>query len=1059
MFPLMLVLVALSLSILIPWMVALLTWRQRAFMPLAAFWFTLTNIFAGAEAVVALIGILSRDPAIVFWAEASINLMANFASWAFLMAILALQKPEEHRLLLIAGGVSFLLSIPPWFAGVHIMLPRLEQKAYLIYSLGDYPVLRFFVHIPWQAELFFLILPGIVFGVAFGLALWLYRQSFIQRNNYHRVFVLSAIMTFVLLTHIWHLQGKGIFTAINPMPALEWAFSLGLGWLVLSQHFGLVMPLISPEVLEQAKEGIIVIDRQGRLVWWNQAAWQTLGLAAAQAHSLLGEPIQEVLKPYPPLLEILHQRTSTPQEIRVEHPQTGPLFLETFSLQVTGRSGISLGRTLILYDLTPWRRMQHQETFRADAEALSRDLFALILAEVDLEEGLQRAAHLLRQPLAGQAPAAVSLWLLDEEGRRLWRVAWEGEGPPPLDGVEVSAEWWVADDPVTPHAAPEALRSAEAGSAGHYAWYYVLRQGEQPIGALVIETHERPDNARHRVWLSAAHTVALLIARNREAHRLHLMQQVYENIREAVLVFDAHGFVLDHNPAASDILDMDNLRGQYGMELLGIEEEQRVQVEQALQSRGTWQGVLELHLQSGRALIAEISAVQVPQIMGGLGIAVLRDVTERERLRQELERQKKFLEELLHFSRTLLAAPLSVTETWRATLRVGKKVLGADNASLILIDDAFRVQDFYIEESSRNAPDYWPMIQKVIDEGFAGQALRERKILISADTTTDPRWLFAETLPWRSVISVPLYYQNRPLGVMTFASRQVGHFGPEHLRLLEAAADMIALAIYNARLYEEQYALGQALLQAKEEAEALRKRQETFFANLSHEMRTPLQAILGYLEWLRIAEEGFLEYDEELRQIETAARRLLSIVNLILEYRRSQEEEQVTPSPFALQEVVEEVRSLVAPLAQRNNDTLHISLEPSDLSLTSDRQKVLHILLNLVSNAVKFTENGEVRIQARVEKDPDGREWVLLTVADTGVGIPEEALDDIFEPFRQADDDLSRRKGGTGLGLALVKRYTELLGGQVSVQSRVGQGTTFTVRLPRVFSPETEQTA
>ncbi len=1049
MFPLMLVLIFLSISTVVPWVIAALIWRQRRFMPLAAPWFALANIFAGGEAVMSMIALISRNPRTVFWAEAGFNLSAALTGWAFFMAMLSLIAPARGWLW-PAGVLGFLFTVPPWLGAVRLMLPRLHERAYMIYHLGDYPVIRFFVRIPPQVEVLIFVLPGIVFAAGMALAVGVYRNSFVrQRMPMSRLVLLFLFAGAVVFTHWLHLRGQGIFAALDPMPALIWTFALALAWLVLSQHFGLVMPFVGPDVLERSREGIIVADRAERLAWWNETArrWLSLGSEAA-----IGRPVREILAPYPALQEVLDDPETEPREVRLEHPERGEVFLEAYSLLATGRSGLHMGRTLIFYDLTPWRKLQQRDAFRAESESLARDLFALIVEQVPLEPALRRAAAYLRRPLGRTQPQGVGLWLLDAEAQRLERVAWQGDGPEPADSVEADPTWWETD---ATRPAPAALASSLVRVGARHAWALPLRHGETPLGMLVLETAEPPSDEVRAVWRTAANTIALLVRRRRDAQRLHLMQAVYENIQEIVIVFDAHGFVLDHNPAAARWWGTDALKGRHGEEILPVDAELRAQIMDTLAQRGMWMGTLETTLPSGQAAIVEMSLVRMPETVGEMGVAVIRDVTERERLRQDLERQKTFLEDLLRIGRTLLAAPLSVSETWRAVLRVGQDLLDASNASLILVDENLRVTEFFVEEEIRLPQEaYQSMAQEVIDRGFAGQALRARRILYTPDVEHDPRWIYAETLPWRSVVSVPLFYQERPLGVMTFSSEQKHHFRPEHLRLLDAAADMIALAVYNARLYEEQFRLGRELLRAKEEAEDLRRRQETFFANLSHEMRTPLQAILGYLEWLRMAAEGCSPYDAELQQIEAAAQRLLSIVNLMLEYRRSQEDDRLLLETFPLAEMVDEVRSLVAPLARRNNDRLEVDLEPEDLTLHSDRQKVLHILLNLVSNAIKFTENGRVVIRGRVETDDQGREWVRLEVEDTGIGIPADALSTIFEPFRQAEGEATRRRGGTGLGLALVKRYTERLGGRVEVHSRVGQGSRFVVHLPRVLTNE-----
>ncbi len=1046
MFPLMLVLISLSISTVLPWAIAVLIWRQRRFMPIAAPWFALTNLFAGGEAAFSMVGLISRNPRTVFWAEAGLALSAALAAWAFFVGMLAL-VPQFRRWMKGASVVGFLLAVPPWFYAVQRMLPRLRHRDYMIYNLGDYPIIRFFIHIPWDVELAIFVLPSIVFTAGMVIVLRVYREFFIRRRM--RPVVLATLFlsaALVVYLHRLHLQGVSPFAAINPMPTMIWSFALALGWLVLNRNFGMIMPIVGPDVLERSKEAILVADRQARLTWWNRSAQAWL-----QGPTPLGRPLEELLRPYPPLLEIFRQPEAAPREVRLEHPEQGEMFVEAYALDIEGRSGLPIGRALIFYDLTPWRKLQQRDAFQAAAERLGHELLALVLEPQGLEPSLAQAARLLHRGLGAQHPAAVGIWLLDDDGRRLWLAAWEGPEPRPPDGVDAQPGWWQADM----FAVDEALRPPQAQAQGWSGWAFPLQQGEQPLGLVTLEAAFAPSPEVRQVWRAAADSIALLITRRREAQHLQLLQAVHENIQEIVIIFDAHGFIVEHNPAAAMWVGVPSLKGQLVAEILPTSPGQAALIERALAQEGRWFDVFETTLPDGRQAVLEMSLVALPESMGRMAVAVIRDITEREFLRRDLERQKTFLENLLRISRTLLAAPLSLQETWRAALRVGQDLLNASNASLILVDENLRVTDYFVEEhTDLSDADYQAMVQEVIDRGFAGRALRAGRMIYSPDTETDDRWIFADRLPWKSVVSVPLFYQGKPLGVMTFSSEEKRHFSYDHLRLLETAADMIALAVYQARLYEEQFHLSQELLRAKEEAEDLRRRQEAFFANLSHEMRTPLQAILGYLEWLRMAEEGFLEYDEELRQIETAAQRLLAIVNLVLEYRRSQEEEAVSVEPFALRAVVDEVHSLVAPLAQRNNDRLEIDIQPADLTLEADRQKVLHILLNLVSNAVKFTENGRVVVRARPETDDQGREWVRLEVEDTGIGIPEEDLPTIFEPFRQAGGEAQRHKGGTGLGLALVKRYTELLGGTVTVRSRVGQGTTFTVRLPRMFQPQ-----
>ncbi|MDQ2764441.1 MAG: response regulator, partial [Pseudomonadota bacterium] len=246
------------------------------------------------------------------------------------------------------------------------------------------------------------------------------------------------------------------------------------------------------------------------------------------------------------------------------------------------------------------------------------------------------------------------------------------------------------------------------------------------------------------------------------------------------------------------------------------------------------------------------------------------------------------------------------------------------------------------------------------------------------------------------------------------------------------------------------------LAAAKHAAEAANEAKSRFLANMSHELRTPLNAVIGYSEILREeAEElegGRLIPD--LDKIHKAGKSLLSLVNDLLDLSKIEAGKMdLFVESFGVAETIEEVAGAVTPLVAKNANTLKIELSEGLGEMRADLTKVRQILFNLISNAAKFTEDGVITLQARREQTGQAAkspEWVVFKVSDTGIGMSIEQLDKLFQPFSQADATTTRDYGGTGLGLSLTRRLCQLMGGDVTVVSQPGHGSSFEVRLPPV---------
>jgi signal transduction histidine kinase len=292
----------------------------------------------------------------------------------------------------------------------------------------------------------------------------------------------------------------------------------------------------------------------------------------------------------------------------------------------------------------------------------------------------------------------------------------------------------------------------------------------------------------------------------------------------------------------------------------------------------------------------------------------------------------------------------------------------------------------------------------------------------------------------RTMLATPLLREGTPLGAILIARGEPRPFSAQQIALLETFANQAVIAIENVRLFRE-------IADKSRQLEAASHHKSEFLANMSHELRTPPNAILGFSEVL--AERMFGEVNEKqaeyLQDILSSGRHLLSLINDILDLSKVEAGRlELELGQFHLPTALDNALTLVRERATRHGIRLSQTVDERVGNIVADERKVKQILLNLLSNAVKFTpEGGRVSLTATAAEGV-----VTIAVSDTGIGIAPEDQATIFEEFRQVGRDDARKQEGTGLGLTLAKKFVELHGGQIGVQSHVGQGSTFTFTLP-----------
>ncbi|MBI1997734.1 MAG: response regulator [Deltaproteobacteria bacterium] len=425
-------------------------------------------------------------------------------------------------------------------------------------------------------------------------------------------------------------------------------------------------------------------------------------------------------------------------------------------------------------------------------------------------------------------------------------------------------------------------------------------------------------------------------------------------------------------------------------------------------------------------------------------------------LEQRVEERTRKLSEALNELRALneigqaVSSTLDLPTVLTSIVSHAVQLSGADAGAMYEYDEP--TEEFQLRASDRMEEELVQALQaNPIRFGLStvGRAAATRAPVQVTDILDEPDVGVSRVRPvlrqlgYRSLLAIPLLREGRVMGGLSVYRREAGNFATEVVNRLQTLATQSVLAIQNARLFRE-------IEDKSQQLEVATQLKSQFLANMSHELRTPLNAIIGVTEMLQEDARDLKREDdlEPLERVLRAAKHLLALINDILDLSKIEAGKMdIHIESFAIAPLIEDVVQTIGTMAAKNGNEVVVNCAPDIGTMRADQTRIRQALLNLASNANKFTERGTVTIGAKRATE-QGREWVTMAVTDTGIGLTPEQMGKLFHEFVQADAPTTRKYGGTGLGLAISKRFCQMMGGDITVASEPGRGSTFTIRLP-----------
>ncbi|MBE2194590.1 MAG: GAF domain-containing protein [Anaerolinea sp.] len=414
-------------------------------------------------------------------------------------------------------------------------------------------------------------------------------------------------------------------------------------------------------------------------------------------------------------------------------------------------------------------------------------------------------------------------------------------------------------------------------------------------------------------------------------------------------------------------------------------------------------------------------------------------------INQGLQRRAAALEKSAIVSREI-SGSLSVDTLYQTAVAHIQSVFDLYYAAMyVRVDDTLVLRSTSGIQLPADHNNLFPFTIHLDEISLNSRAVKERRALRVNDVSRSADFLpsrYLESL--RAELILPLMIEDQVIGTLDLGSSHPDAFSDEDELIFGGLANQLAITIRNAELYEAEQI-------AKAEAETSNVLKSRFLANMSHELRTPLNSIIGYTDLMRKGVYGECN-EQQLNRLEKVARNgqsLLALINDILDLSKIEAGkidlhlEVLDPLPLA-----KDVANTVLPLVNQNGNIFELHLAENVGRIFADSGKLRQILFNLLSNASKFTQSGKVTLSVQRQTDEEGKVWIAFAVNDTGIGISQEHLPELFKEFQQVDSSATRKYGGSGLGLALSRHFCRMMGGDIKVVSELSKGSTFTAILP-----------